>query len=619
MGLRGKIAVIFVALLVAAILAVSALEIAHVTRVMVSDLRDSGLILIKQTFEQIKPQLQRPNPYQELRSDISLHEFLDSSQAFGHGVVYLRIEDPAGTTLAAVPPSSEGQKATQAPGFDQLDAAMAQWSPLSRARALWGAQTYEMSRAVEIGGRPFAVIKAGLSTGLIADEVLHSIRGIAEIGGGAIVLSLIGLMLYGGVLMRPVRELASEVEQLASGHGEVNLRIAGHDELSTLAEKFNHLSQRIRTDRSQWENERGQFFNIFRSITDAVILLDAEGMVLFANAEAQTRLKLPAGGGADGKPLALLLGHEHPLARMVETSYTVGTEVHDVALELREDGAISRFLVSIFSLGRGPEPPGLLVIVRDLKPVQELESVVDYSGRLARLGGLISGVAHQIRNPLNAMSLQLELLSQDNERGRPLDQRVQAVRKEIRRLDQAVDALLRFMRPERLKLDRVALNDLLVEVANQVMRPGIRVEYQLEHNLPRINADRALLSEALRNVAANAVEAMPEGGALTLATSIFGDGLVEACITDQGHGIPSEHLDRIFQLYFTTKEGGSGLGLSLASRAIDLHGGTVDVKSTVGIGTEVRIRLPIVQDSSQSIVALGRTQVAERGETTRLP
>src|SRR5216683_456623 len=292
----------------------------------------------------------------------------------------------------------------------------------------------------------------------------------------------------------------------------------GHDELSTLAEKFNHLSQRIRTDRSQWENERGQFFNIFSSITDAVILLDAEGMVLFANAEAQTRLKLPAGGGADGKPLALLLGHEHPLARMVETSYAVGTEVHDVALELREDAAISRFLVSIFSLGRGPGPPGLLVIVRDLKPVQELENVVDYSGRLARLGGLISGVAHQIRNPLNAMSLQLELLSQDNERGRPLDQRVQAVRKEIRRLDQAVDALLRFMRPERLKLDRVALNDLLVEVANQVMRPGIRVEYQLEHNLPRINADRALLSEALRNVTANAVEAMPEGGALTLAT-----------------------------------------------------------------------------------------------------
>jgi hypothetical protein len=87
MGLRGKIAVIFVALLVAAILAVSALEIAHVTRVMVSDLRDSGAILIEQTFEQIKPRLEQPDPYQALRSDVTLHEFLDSSQAFARGVV----------------------------------------------------------------------------------------------------------------------------------------------------------------------------------------------------------------------------------------------------------------------------------------------------------------------------------------------------------------------------------------------------------------------------------------------------------------------------------------------------------------------------------------------------
>src|SRR5260370_219396 len=316
MGLRGKIAVMFVALLVAAILAVSALEISHVTRVMVSDLRDSGSILIKQTFEQIKPQLQRPNPYQELRSDITLHEFLDSSQAFGHGVVYLRMEDPAGTILAPVPPPREGQKATQA---------------------------------------------------------------------------------------------------------------------TTSAENVNPLSSQQKTARQKWEKGRGQFFNIFRSITDAVILLDAEGRVLSAKPGAQPRLKLPAGGGADGKPLALLLGHEHPLARMVETSYAVGTEVHDVALELREDGATSRFLVSIFSLGRGPGPPGLLVIVRDLKPVQELESVVDYSGRLARLGGLISGVAHQIRNPPTPITFQLALLSQSTQRPEPLDQLSHPVPKQIRR------------------------------------------------------------------------------------------------------------------------------------------------------------------------------------------
>jgi signal transduction histidine kinase len=231
--------------------------------------------------------------------------------------------------------------------------------------------------------------------------------------------------------------------------------------------------------------------------------------------------------------------------------------------------------------------------------------VVDYSGRLARLGGLISGVAHQIRNPLNAMSLQLELLSQDNERGKELEPRVQMVRKEIRRLDQAVEALLRFMRPERLKYESFALTELLTEIANQVARGGVHVDFQFDPRTPRISADRVLLSEALRNIAANAVEAMSQGGTLTIGAAPSGDGLAEISISDTGQGISAEHLEQIFQLYFTTKENGNGLGLSLASRAIDLHGGTVSVKSQVGRGTTFKVRLPLsaaAMPSSQETV-----------------
>ncbi|MGH8012956.1 MAG: ATP-binding protein [Candidatus Binataceae bacterium] len=610
MGLRAKLAIVFLVLLVAAILAVSALEIDHISHVMVADLGDSGEMLIDQTFEQMRPLLSRrvPDPAAALHGDAPLHTFLDSSQAFGRGVVYVRVENSDGTILAAMPASLEGTVAPPSPPFQTLIGRMSTWWPFARARALWGNRTYEMSRTVELNGRAFAVIRVGLSTGLIADEVRRSVVGIASIGAGAIVLGLIGVMLFGGAMMRPVIELTTSVEQLAAGRSEVKLRIGGHDELGTLAEKFNQLSQRIKFDRTQWENERGQFFNIFRSITDAVLLLDGQGMILFANAEAQGRLGLPAGGAADGKPFALLLGRDHPIARMVDTSYAVGTEVHDVALEMNDGdgGGLNRFLVSIFSLGRGPEPPGLLVIVRDLKPVQELENVVDYSGRLARLGGLISGVAHQIRNPLNAMSLQLELLSQDNEHGKHIDQRVALVRKEIRRLDQAVDALLRFMRPQQLKLDYVSLNDLLVEIASQVNRPGIRIEYHLDPEVPRVSADRALLSEALRNLAVNAVEAMPKGGLLTFGSTRTHAGMIELSVQDEGQGIPSEHLDRIFQLYFTTKEGGSGLGLSLASRAIDLHGGTVEVKSAPGMGTTIKVRLPTTgEQPARAPAALG--------------
>jgi signal transduction histidine kinase len=302
---------------------------------------------------------------------------------------------------------------------------------------------------------------------------------------------------------------------------------------------------------------------------------------------------LPTPRLAEGKPLSMLLGSNSPLTRMVETARTAGTEVRDVALELGEQPAMKRVLISIFALGRGPEPPGSLVVVRDLESVKELESVVDYSGRLMRLGGLISGIAHQIRNPLNSMNLQLELLAQDEEHGKPITARLQTLRGEIERLDRAVGALLRFMRPERLQLGTVALDALLAEEARHSGKPGISFEYRLDPNIDAIIADRALLGEALRNIISNAVDAMPHGGRITFSTVLLPGGFVEISIKDEGTGIAPENLHQIFNLYFTTKKLGSGLGLPLARRAVDLHHGTLDVKSQPRAGTTFIIRLPV--------------------------
>lgn len=595
MGLRTKLAAAFLFVLVVTIVVVSGLEIDRTVKVMVGGLHDSGALLINQTFEQIRTALRNSNrdPIDTLRQDRRLREFLESSRAFGRGVVYARIERPDGSVVVSGdegPGASDGQRFSP---FAELEGAVDVWWPLAAIGALWGDRTFEMSHQVEINGEPAAVIKVGLSTGLISAEVRGSVESIVEIAVLGIVLSLACALLLGTLLLRPLAALAAGFEQLAAGRAEVKLPVTGRNEFSSLAEKFNRLSRQVKQDRAQWETERDQFFNIFRSITDAMLLLDAQGAVLFANDEAVGQLGLPAGGRANGKPLSLLLGKEHPLVRMVLTSFAAGTGVNDVALELNDRAGAKRVLVSIFSLGQGPQPPGLLVIVRDLKPVQELEDVVDYSGRLARLGALVSGIAHQIRNPLNAMSLQLELLDQQADDGHLTRQRARAVRDEVRRLDRTVSALLRFMRPEQLKLAAVALNELVGEIADHCARPAIRVEQRLDPAVATIQADRALLSEALVNVAKNAEEAMPAGGTLTFATALADDDMVEISVIDQGNGIPPENLDRIFDLYFTTKGGGSGLGLSLAMRAVDLHQGTIDVDSKVDQGTTIRIRLPV--------------------------
>ncbi len=618
MGLRLKFAAIFVVLLIVPITVVSGIEIDRRVAVMVDDLADSGALIINQAFEQIRSILaQGPaDPAVALAQSAALRGFLLSSQAFGKGVVYVRIDTPSGATIASgssqpapdtnaapTPPrematlEAAAGPAAQTEPFSVLEDRVSAWWPPSRLQAMWEQQTYQVSRDVQLNNQPFAVIKVGLSTALLAGEVRHSVDRIVAVSVIVILLSLTAGIVFGGRMLRPLLEITRGVERLTVGNDdpeEVEVEVGGRDELGSLAEKFNVLSQQVRKNRNQWENERGKFFNIFRSITDALVLLDAGGLILFCNGEAQARLGLPSGGLADGKQIRALLGHSHPLIPMLDSAYSTGNEVHDIAVELNDGPAPIRLLVSIFSLGQGPGPPGVLLIARDLGPVQELEHAFDYSGRLARLGGLISGVAHQIRNPLNAMSLELELLGLDAQSGRPVEERIRSVRDEIGRLDQVVDALMRFMRPEQLQLTSVDVNELLQETVSQVtMPPGVHVQYRLHRNPMRVKADRALLSEALRNIIGNAVEAMPEGGIMTITTAAAGEGMLEIAVRDEGVGIPEEQLERIFQLYYTTKEGGTGLGLSLALRAVDLHGGTITAQSQVGLGTTIRVRLPI--------------------------
>jgi signal transduction histidine kinase len=596
MRLRRRLEVGFLLLLVVPFVVVTILQVDRTINVMAVDLERTGQLLIGQIFEQIRTDLNeaQPDPVAVLHADPLLTALLQSSLAFGPGVVYARLETLNGQAIAGA-----GSASTAAPpSFAVLKREASSWWPTAALAAVWGKRTYEISRIVSLGDRPLAVIRIGLSTALIDTEARRSVYYTIGVGAAGVLLALAAAMLVSSLLRHPIAALISTAEAMAPAGETLGLPAQGADELESVVEKFNQLAARVKMNRVQWETERGQFFNIFRSINDAVVLLDGSGAVLFANAEAQERLGLPGSGLAEGKPLKLLLGASHPLIRAIEAATATGIELRDAAIDLAAGPTPERLLVSLFALGPGPEPPGMLVVGRDLRLMRELESVVEYSDRLVRLGSVISGVAHQLRNPLNAMSLQLELLSHDVERSGNAVRRVRALRDEIERLDRAIDALLRFMRPEQLKPASVPLNTLLTEVAGAVRKPDIRLEYGLDANVLAINADRALLAEALRNIVANAVEAMPNGGRLTIASQRLAAGFVEIRVIDEGTGIAD--TSRIFNLYYTTKKGGSGLGLSMALRAIDLHRGTIQVDSRPGAGTTVKIRLPIGAEQTGS-------------------
>jgi PAS domain-containing protein len=449
MGLRAKFAAVFLLLLIAPIIAVTILELDRTIAVMVADLGDTASLLIDLTFEQVRDAASSAgqDATATLRDSHPLQTFIGSAQAFGKGVVYLRIEKPDGTIIDGEPTMSIGRSgfAYAPPPFEDLQAIANGWWPLGAIRALWAAHNYEMNRAVQSNGKPIAIIAVGVSTSLIAPKLHHALEQILIVAGCAIALSVIGALFFGGLVLRPLAAITSGIEQMTVGDDQVKVPVAGSDELGVLAAKFNQLSEKVRLNHAQWEAERGQLVNIFHSISDAVLVLDADAKVLFANSEAAGRIGLPAGGIAGGKPLAQLLGNDNPLVRIVETARNVGQGINDVPIKMDDGAHRVHFLVTVMTLGLEPPAPRMLVILRDLEPVRGLRNVVDHSDRLMSLGKMISDVARQIRNPLSAISSELDLLRREAALGKPVGERVHSVREEIGRLDKAVEALNPFM------------------------------------------------------------------------------------------------------------------------------------------------------------------------------
>ena len=239
---------------------------------------------------------------------------------------------------------------------------------------------------------------------------------------------------------------------------------------------------------------------------------------------------------------------------------------------------------------------------RDLDSIKTLQSLISYSSKLAALGRLTSGVAHEVKNPLNAMMIHLELVKARLAVPRPdlpgVRESLDIIGAEIRRLDRVVNGFLKFVRSHELALKPVDLNALaqgVVALLEAEWKPaGIRFTLALDPGCPRISGDEELLRQALLNVVVNACQAMPAGGMVTLETRRPGREWVALTVTDEGAGIAPEDRERIFSLYYTTKPEGSGIGLSLVYRIIQMHDGVIDVETPEGQrGTRMTIRLPV--------------------------
>src|SRR5271157_1677462 len=228
---------------------------------------------------------------------------------------------------------------------------------------------------------------------------------------------------------------------------------------------------------------------------------------------------------------------------------------------------------------------------------RHIEGQIALARRLTAINSLTGRVAHEIKNPLNSIALRLEMLRSQVAAGEPgAESEIAILSEEVTRLDRVVRTFLDFNRPVELELRDVDLAEVVAEIVHllepEAARSGIRIQYASPSTAVVVNGDPGLLRQAVVNVAVNAIEAMPGGGSLTFEI-VPSPATCTLAIADTGPGIPPESREKIFQLYYTTKAHGSGIGLAMTFRAVQLHGGTIDIDSEAGRGATFRLTLPL--------------------------
>lgn len=569
--------------------------VAHLTSVARITLRaasDEGEMLARQLFHQSARGIEGSEwtSLEALRSNPGIRALLEGIVGYSHTVVYAAIADPAGRAVVHSDPAQEG---TPLPSRESLKTVLAWGTPRTVALMLGEPQVYEAQLPIRLGDRPFGTVRVGISTSLLRRELTQALVQSLVLAATSLVVALAVGLGAGRILLQSLRRIAQRMERFTRGVHGAAVDLTRDDELGELAARVNRLGERIHNDRSRGRGEETRMDGIVSSLEDAVLFLNRKREVVFCNQAAEGILDRRL-QEVVGYSLESLLPGDHPLLPVVANLFDAGQGCRNVSLKAQgPDGRTWELAVSSYRIHEGDEVGGGILALKDLDPVRAVQSLVTYSQKLAALGRLTSGVAHEVKNPLNAMRIHLELLKTRLTGERPqVRENLEVIGQEIQRLDRVVQGFLKFMRPQDLRLEPVDMNVLLSEIAH-LAGTSVRIALDLEPDLPRVMGDAELLQQACTNLLANAGEAMPQGGTVTLATRMLPLGAIEVRVKDEGVGIPSEDLENIFRLYFTTKPSGSGIGLSLVYRIVQMHEGRVDVESAVGRGTTVILTLPL--------------------------
>ena len=547
-----------------------------------------------------------------VRSDAPLQALIDSVNRYSLTVYDINIGDSQANTLLSTNPEIEDRPLPLRPDYNELLNAKS----FRLMREVFGKpKVFDVVVPLERNGKPFVTVHVGVRTTLLRAVYAPWLGEAGSLMGFALGIALLAGFLLSNVALRPMEQISKQLDYWTSaGAAPAEEEGPPLQELGAqVSNKIERIGQRMRNVEEVFSALKENLDQILHNLQDGILLFSGDGRAVLVS-EAARRFLHVEKESILGLHARDIFDRSTVLGNALCDAFDAGVSV--VLEEIRTEAgrriqASLHFIRDDRSGQASGQGLGALVTLHDLESVEKIESELELSRRMAAIGRLTSGVGHEVKNPINAIVVHLELLKTKlGDANAPGLRHLEVIDAEIHRLDRVVQMLVDFSRPVELRLReqdlRPVIGDVLALAAEELSTRNVTLTSRMPAMPLVANVDADLLKQAVLNVIQNGAQAMPDGGKLEVVLEEeFRTGAnndwprtpepktAVLRIGDEGPGIPEEIREKIFDLYFTTRNEGSGIGLAMTYRILQLHHGAIEVQSKPDRGTEFLLRIPL--------------------------
>ena len=551
-----------------------------------------------------------------VRDNQALQAVVESVNRYSLTVYDINIGDNQFKTLLSTDPENLDKPLPVRPDYKQLLDA----DPIQLMEAVFGApRIFEVVVPLDRNGEPFATVHVGVRTTLLLAVYkpwLTSARTLMELVLGT---ALIAAFLLSNLALEPLEEISRQLDYwtAASEESDEEEKAPRQDMAARVSNKIDIIGQRMRNVEEVFSALKENLDQILGNLQDGILLFTGDGRAVLVS-DAARRFLAAEKVSILGLHAREIFDRTTVLGQTLREAFEAGITL--VQEEVRtETGRRIQASLDFIHDDESRQSLGALVTLHDLESAEEIESELELSRRMAAIGRLTSGVGHEVKNPINAIVVHIELLKTKlGDASAPALRHLEIIDAEIHRLDRVVQMLVDFSRPVELQLReqdlRSVIGDVLALAAEELSTRNVTLVSHMPSTPLMANVDADLLKQAAINVIQNGAQSMPDGGCLEVVleearepgrgnttnglaqrppntSSVWKFAILR--ISDEGPGIPEDIREKIFDLYFTTKAGGSGIGLAMTYRILQLHHGSIEVQSKVDRGTEFQLRIPL--------------------------